>query len=137
MAYGINGPIACHIGAIRVMEKPLSYRYSCSPDLFNLLDWHFNDSILSEPRDLGLSARPSFHVDITVNCDGPSLDCTGDSEKSKLRASREAEFPDWYRKWERPRRVENGYGKWDRWSRDENGFPEFPEDYISELGPPE
>ena len=104
------------------MEKPLSYRYLCSTDLFNFLHWHFDVSILSEPHDLELSARPSFRVGTTANCDGPSLNCTVDSEKLKSRASREAEFLDWYSKWE-------------KWSRDDNGFPEFSESYISELGP--
>ena len=122
--YGINQPIACHIGAIRVMDETLSYSYLCSMDFLRFLHQHFKYSIRREPRDSELCARPSVHAGGMANCEGPSLNRIGNSEKLKSRALREAEFPDWYRKWERLR-------------GDENGFPEFSKSIINELGPPE
>ena len=122
--YGVNQPIACHIDATKVMDETPNYRYLCSMDFFRFLNQHFKYSILREPRDSELCARPSLHAGAMADCEGPSLNRIGNSEKLKLRTSRETKFPDWYREWE-------------RLSGDENGFPEFSESVINELGPPE
>ena len=122
--YAINEPIGCHIRAREFMDETLSYRYLCSIDLFRFLQSHFCTSILIEPRDTEPSARPVIHAGTMGNRKGPSIKRIEDPEKSKSRTSRDAEFPDWYRAWERLR-------------EDENGFPEFSERTIGRLGPPE
>ena len=95
--YGVNEPIACQIYVKEFMDETLSYRYLCSIDLFRFLNSYFHSSILIEPRDTEPSARPAIHAGIMGNRKGLSLKRIGDSEKSKSRTSRDAEFPDWYK----------------------------------------
>ena len=121
-AYRINEPIACHIGAMEYMNETLRYRYLCSIELLRFLKSHFDYSIL-EPLDTEPSARPVVHAGTIDDRECHPLRRIKDPEKAKARTSRDAEFPDWYREWE-------------RLSGDGNVFPEFSEKIIGEIGPP-
>lgn len=122
-AYRVNEPIACQISVMEYINETLRYRYLCSNDFFRFLKSHFNFSILMEPLDTEPSARPVFHAGTMGDREGHSLRRITDPEKAKARTSRDAEFPDWYREWE-------------RLSGDENVFPEFSRRIIDEIGPP-
>ena len=112
LVYGVLRPVAYHIGATEFLHETLSYRYLCNRDLFRFLNQHFGSAIPIEPRDTEPTARQVDHASTRGNREGSSLERTGDSEKSKPSTSRDAEFPDWYREWE-------------RLSGDGNVFPEF------------
>ena len=122
-AYRVNEPIACHIGAIEYINETLRYRYLCSIDLFRFLKSHIDYPILMEPLDTEPSTRPVVHASTMGDREGHPLRRFTDPEKAKARMSRDAEFPDWYREWE-------------RLSGDGHLSPEVTEEVIAEIGPP-
>lgn len=109
---GVVRPVAYQTVATEFMDETLSYRYLCNRDLFRFLNQHFGSAVPTEPHDTELTARQIYPACTKGNHEGSSLNRVGDPEKTKPRTSRDAEFPDWYRKWE-------------RLSGDGNGFPKF------------
>ena len=109
-----TGPIAYQINTTEFVDQTLKYRYSSNWDMLWFLREKVDSSMLIEPREMDPSAIPVVHAGIMDNPERSLLYRIEGSGGSGSRTSRDAEFPDWYRAWERQ------FGNW-------NVFPEFYE----------
>ena len=109
-------PIAYQISTTEFIDQDLKFRYLSN---FNML-WFLREkvSILIEPREMDPSARPVVHAGRIDNGERSWLYRIEGSGQWESRTSRDAEFPDWCREWERQFK--------DNWNT-------FPESYEGEL----
>ncbi len=107
-------PVAYQINTTEFVDQTLKYRYLSNWDMLWFLREKVDCSMLIEPREMDPAAKPVVYAGIMDNRERSLLCRIEGSGKSGSRTSRDAEFPDWYREWERQ------FGSW-------NVFPEFYE----------
>lgn len=109
------GPIAYQISTTEFIDQDLKYRYLSNFNMLWFLREKVDCSMLIEPREMDPSARPVVYAGRIDNGERSWQYRIVGSGQWESRTSRDAEFPDWCREWER------------QFKENWNFFPEFYE----------